>query len=286
MSFYGPLGAILGLVSGVALWRAMAPVMAAPVFARKNFRGRDLTTSSGLILGPLVLAVAAASSLWFEFETWGGEIEAGLLATTILILPLVLFGLLDDLAGDGTVRGLRGHIGSALKGRLTTGMVKLVGTLLASLWVAALITPGGGDAVELLRVASLLALCANLGNLFDLAPGRAIKVGSALWLPLILLHLDVPEMFGPSLIFGAVLALLPAEMGERSMLGDTGANALGGAVGITLVFAIGPFGQWLALCVSLALTLVSERFSFSKVIRSVPPLQWLDQIGRRPIGDG
>jgi hypothetical protein len=66
------------------------------------------------------------------------------------------------------------------------------------------------------------------------------------------------------------------------MLGDAGANLLGFAVGIALVT-----GASDAVLVALAAALVvlnvmAETVTLSRVIDVVPPLRWLDRLGRLP----
>ncbi|MBA3303588.1 MAG: hypothetical protein H0U26_06935, partial [Acidimicrobiia bacterium] len=77
------------------------------------------------------------------------------------------------------------------------------------------------------------------------------------------------------------LALLGADLGERLMLGDTGANAIGAALGFGVVITTS-LGTRVALAVVLlALNLASEVVSFSSVIERVAPLRALDRFGRR-----
>ena len=83
--------------------------------------------------------------------------------------------------------------------------------------------------------AALIAGGANLLNLFDLRPGRAVKV-AALSAGLIAAggaggpdrSAGLAAVAAP---LGAGLALLPEDLAERAMLGDAGANALGAMLG-------------------------------------------------------
>ncbi len=91
--------------------------------------------------------------------------------------------------------------------------------------------PGDVSGRRLFADAALVALAANLGNLLDRAPGRAIKVSL-----LCLRALAAPRRRRRSAcrlapVLGAALGLLWADMRERLMLGDTGANLLGGGAG-------------------------------------------------------
>ena len=83
---------------------------------------------------------------------------------------------------------------------------------------------------------------------------------------------------------GAALALLPEDLGERAMLGDAGANALGALLGAGAAAALPRPARIAVLAAVAGLTAASEVVSFTKVIERTPPLRWLDMLGRRPTG--
>jgi len=84
-------------------------------------------------------------------------------------------GMVDDLAAVGEDRGFKGHLGALREGRVTTGLLKLLGV---RRWRSSFVaTPGFKSGRTLLVDAALIALAANLGNLLDRAPGRTIKFG-------------------------------------------------------------------------------------------------------------
>jgi len=80
---------------------------------------------------------------------------------------------------------------------------------------------------------------------------------------------------------GAGAGLLPADLGERLMLGDAGANVLGAVLGLGVVIACSPGTRTVVLVVVALLNLASERVSFSRVIAAVPPLRVADRWGRQ-----
>jgi len=80
---------------------------------------------------------------------------------------------------------------------------------------------------------------------------------------------------------GAGAAVLPDDLAERTMLGDSGANALGALLGLRLVERTGLAGRAAILAGVVALTVASERISFSEVIDRQPVLSALDRAGRR-----
>lgn len=266
------IGLVAGLVAGTVLLLLLRPVLAHPLLQRENFRGRSLPTAGGLVA---VVAVLAVEGLWALVD---GE---GVHHVYVLItLAFGALGFVDDLLGTGADgRGFVGHVRALIAGRLTTGGLKLFGGGAAALIACAAVD---GDRVGRLLVdAALVALAANLANLFDRAPGRSLKVGGACFVVLAVAAGLDRDLAGVAVAVGACLALLPADLGERIMLGDTGANPLGAvlAVGVVLV---APFEVRIgALVVVLALNLVSELVSFSSVIDRVAPLRWVDRAGRR-----
>ena len=68
------------------------------------------------------------------------------------------------------------------------------------------------------------------------------------------------------------------------MLGDSGANALGALIGVAVLARYDRIGRLAHLVAATALTLASEKVSFTRVIEQTPVLQRLDALGRRPSG--
>jgi hypothetical protein len=66
------------------------------------------------------------------------------------------------------------------------------------------------------------------------------------------------------------------------MLGDCGANALGALLGLRLAAIPSRAPRAGLLAGVVALTLASEKVSFTKVIEATPGLRELDRLGRRP----
>ncbi|MFV1989624.1 MAG: hypothetical protein ACC652_02655 [Acidimicrobiales bacterium] len=278
------VGLLAGFVVTAVAWRSASPIFNQTLFERENFRGRLLVTSSGLVLAPMMMFVAALVTVLatLDIDT-ANDIWLSTVVATVFTIGLVFLGLVDDLAGDGGSRGFRGHIGAGMRGQLTTGMVKLVGTVSLSLLVVSLLPRVTDGLLELVRMALLLSLFVNLANLFDLAPARAAKVSILPWLVTVLWHFDLDGQFGPALVVGGALLLALPELKEKAMLGDAGANALGGAIGVSFLIAWGEAAQWVAIAVALLLTVASEKVSFSSVIKKTPALHWLDMLGREPL---
>ena len=79
---------------------------------------------------------------------------------------------------------------------------------------------------------------------------------------------------------GPALVLLPYDLRENAMLGDTGSNVLGAVAGFWLVLALGPTGEALALGVLALFTLYGEFRSISALVEGNALLRRLDSLGR------
>jgi len=234
-----------------------------------------------MLEGPAVAAGLVAGSL----AAGGGPQRAG---TALATAGAAAFGLVDDLAEDTStrVKGLRGHLGALAEGRLTTGGLKVLGIGATALVGAAVGTRRrGGAAGHLLDVAvngALVAGTANLVNLLDLRPGRALKASAALSLPVSAGTAGAAT----GVLLGAAAVAAPGDLGERDMLGDGGANALGALVGAQWAFGAPRPVRLAALAAVVGLTLASERVSFSAVVERTPWLRRADGWGRRPAASG
>ena len=244
--------------------RALAASVTSPRWQRANHAGDPVT----LLEGPAYVAGSAVGA--------AASGSAGVVAA----LGSGAFGALDDLAGDGSSKGLRGHLGAAAHGRITTGLVKVVGIGATGLVAATLADRPRDDlrALDTLVGGAVVAGAANLANLLDLRPGRALKATVICALPLLLGR--GPGAPRAAAAAGAALGVLRPDLAGTAMLGDTGANAAGALVGTALLDATGRRGRVAALVVLAGLTLASERVSFTRVIESTPGLRELDVWGR------
>jgi UDP-N-acetylmuramyl pentapeptide phosphotransferase/UDP-N-acetylglucosamine-1-phosphate transferase len=274
------LGGVVGFFAARLVWLLLRPVFSGEVFRRENYRGHALPTAVGLVLAVAVLGVEALRVVAAAAAGDGSRIDGPRLGVLVLAVGLSLLGLVDDLAGDGDRRGFRGHLRSLAEGRLSTGGLKLLGGGAVAI-VAVAAVRGDGGLGYLLTDAALVALAANLGNLFDRAPGRTIKVGVLGFLVLAAATRAVPSIAGMAVLVGGALAMLLDDLHERVMLGDTGANLLGGVVGLAVVTTGSPVTRLAVLAVLAILNGISEYVSFSRVIDGFPPLRLLDRAGRR-----
>lgn len=243
-------------------------------WARVNHRGEPVT----LLEGPAAALGVAATVLVAPGVP--GRLRA---AAALAALGAGGFGVLDDLAERGSSKGLRGHLGALARGEVTTGGVKVLGIGATGLVAAALALPPDertARALDVVAGGALVAGAANLLNLFDLRPGRALKVG-LLSAPAALTAAG-PAGTVVAAAVGTASGLLGEDLRERAMLGDAGANALGAVLGTAVVAGARPRARWAALAAIVGLTLASEKVSFTKMIAATPGLREFDALGRRP----
>lgn len=274
-----PLGWVVGFLAVRFVLVAGHDMLHAPVLERANYRGRMLITAGGLFLVMGVLVVEAGRSTLGAFEL--GDPPGANAARPLVLFAAFGFGLLgfmDDVLGSED-RGFKGHLRALSRGRLTTGMLKLIGGAAIALVLAA--APGFVTGQRLVSDALLIALAANLGNLLDRAPGRALKCSLVAYVPIAVVAGTGPVGIALAPVMGGALGLLPDDLRERMMLGDTGANVLGGILGLAVVLECSRTTRNVVLVVLILLNVAAEFVSFTKVIEKVPPLRWLDQLGRQ-----
>lgn len=261
---------------------------------RTNFHGVTVSLRGGVAMaGAAVASAAVASALSDQPRAALGGVVASLGGG--------LAGYIDDVdqgAHDGgkVAKGLKGHLGALAHGQVTTGVIKIAGigasALAASALVGSKATSVGGKVADLALNTVLIAGTANLANLLDLRPGRALKATVLVATPLSYFSCaaakapaspaSAQRLLASGLNAAAITALVE-DLQETTMLGDTGANAAGALLGTSLAAN----DSWkLRLGTTLGvvgLILASEKVSFSKVIAANPALNWLDQLWRRPL---
>lgn len=304
------VGAGIGVCAGLGYVLRRKRIKASQ-WERTNFHGVTVSLRGGVAMAGASVASAAVAS---AFSDQPRAALGGLVAS----LGGGLAGYIDDVdqgAHDGgkVAKGLKGHLGALAHGQVTTGVIKIAGigasALAASALVGSKATSMGGKVADLALNTVLIAGAANLANLLDLRPGRALKATVLVAAPLSYFSCadaktpasgasgaasatpaapasasgaSAQRLLASGLNAAAITALVE-DLQETTMLGDTGANAAGALLGTSLAAN----DSWkLRLGTALGvvgLILASEKVSFSKVIAANPALNWLDQLWRRPL---
>ena len=271
------LPTLVALAAAILVTPAILRHLAAEGLTRENYRGAALPFPGGVaIVAAAVVALVPLAALQQLADADLFAPEVGLVAT--YALGVALLGLADDLLA-GRPRGWRGHGAAVLGGGFSTGALKAVGSLGLALFA---LTGRGYDDGEYLLAVALLVLTTNLFNLLDLRPGRSAKAFVLLAAALTLGAWDVGPLWALGLFAAPVLVAGLYDLRERAMLGDTGANLIGGLAGLWLILTLGTLGQAIALAVVLAITVYGEFRSLSALIERTPILRHLDSIGRTP----
>jgi UDP-GlcNAc:undecaprenyl-phosphate/decaprenyl-phosphate GlcNAc-1-phosphate transferase len=248
-------------------------------FRRENFLGVSIPAGAGTSL----LLSCDAAYVWLLRSRPDTDLMS-VQAAMVVVLGFGILGLADDLYGDRSIGGLRGHLNALIRGkRLTTGAAKAIGGALLSLVAGWILHPTN---ILLAAVtASLIALSANAINLTDTRPGRAMSVTLAFavlgcllgWRGISLTNYLV---FVPPL--AAAFIFLRYDRRAMLMMGDVGANVLGGLVGLLWAVLAPLPAQIVLLLLLIWFHVWTEKNSLSKTIEATPWLRKIDlKIGLR-----
>ncbi len=172
------------------------------------------------------------------------------------VLAAGVCGAYDDVVGAGDPRrGFRARVRGLLKdGEVTSGAVKLFGISAAGLVAGALLEP-----VDKLLAGVVIAGSAHFVNLVDVRPGRAAGAVLALGVPGLLRGGPAGRLSAAAA--GAAAAVFPDDLGARAMIGDTGAHALGAALGSAIVAGNGRAGLLAHAAALVAATVYGDKVS-------------------------
>jgi hypothetical protein len=277
------LGVACGFLAAQLIWRMSAGLFGSVVLQRPNYRSHFLPTGAGIALALAVATVEGGRAILAAAGI--GDVPGPGVARTVMLAGVFGFaalGFLDDVLGGDAERGWTAHLRALAAGRLSAGGMKLFGGGVLALMLASAAgstASGNGGALRLAADGALVALAANLGNAFDRAPGRTIKVSLVAWVALALTARGGAAGVALGPVMGAALGLLPDDLAERLMLGDAGANALGAALGLGALLTLGPGARLVLTAVLLALNVAADVTSFSRLIKQTAVLNRLDRLG-------
>jgi UDP-N-acetylmuramyl pentapeptide phosphotransferase/UDP-N-acetylglucosamine-1-phosphate transferase len=252
---------------GAVLIVTLPPALIKAGLTKANFRGDIIPTACGI--GILLWCLPALT--YWHFLAPSKLAPSAMLMVT---LGYGVLGFIDDRWGSRRYSGIKGHVRALLRDRtLTTGLVKALGGVAVGLIAGFMIA--GGNPSTAFASGLVIALSANAMNLLDLRPGRA---GAVFLLASIAAFAGVAALRN-----GIVILMIPAaivylfDARGRVMLGDTGSNLMGGALGLVLALtATAEWLLWLEVVLLVALHVFAERRSISEVIERNPLLRRVD----------
>jgi hypothetical protein len=234
-----------------------------------NYRGVRLSVWLGIAVAGAAVALTA--------------VAAGTRARLAWILPgigaVFLSGVYDDSRPDRT-RGMRTQLAAVRRGEITPGVVKLLAIGGAALFTAWMLGARGGRFV---LGAAVMAGSANLWNLLDVRPGRALKA----FIPPAIALAATSASSASWIVFGGLVAAaavaLPVDLRERSMLGDCGANVLGFMIGVGTFLVLPAVWLGVVLAALVVLHALADTVTLSRLIERTPPLRFIDGLGRKKL---
>lgn len=285
------LGAGAALVAGAAS-RKLADLLPEEKWDRKSFSEKTVSLKGGLIN-----ASAATATAFSQLPRVTG-VAASIAAASGAIAGYIDDHLENSFPAKG--KGFRGHLGALKNGQLSSGMMKIILVGTGSLVSAAVIAVSEkgidvlpaqvaksprlaesrklGVPLQTLENTLIIAGTANLFNLLDLRPGRALKIGAVAAVPFLFSEKSRAGL-AAGLITGNLMSL-PQDLSGAEMLGDLGANSLGASIGTLIAVSNSQVTKIISLGAVLGLNIASEKISFSKVIAENKVLNYLDMLGR------
>lgn len=239
---------------------------------RENYRGDMIPVGLGLVFIPTLVINSIIL------------IYSNIVPEKIIMIYMLLFasiamsfvGIIDDSLGNRGVTGLIGHFKALFKGSLTTGAFKALLGGFVGLTLAVTLS----KSIPNIIVATLVvALSTNMMNLFDLRPGRAIKAYVILAIIIFLASAKFNREV-MMLIVPAVLAYFYFDLRALTMMGDAGSNVLGVSIGVFIVSSFDLPVQLVSLVLLVAIHVLTEKFSLTKIIENNKFLNYVDKLGR------
>ena len=252
---------------------------------RPNYKNEMIPVGMGIVFLPMIiinsiiLGFVTLNNIWFVSSSNYNLNIVWLLCLALYIFSIMAMffaGALDDLIGNRNVSGLKGHFKSLFKGELTTGGFKALFGGFVGLVVSVCIS---SSIVDIIVNTLIIALSTNLMNLFDLRPGRAIKVYLVIMIPIYITLTGYIKAL-PLLILPNVLAYFNTDLKARGMMGDTGSNVLGISIGVLMAFGYGIKVRVAWLVFLVLMHLITEKFSLTKIIEKNKVLKFIDDLGR------
>ncbi|AEF17233.1 hypothetical protein Thexy_1200 [Thermoanaerobacterium xylanolyticum LX-11] len=259
---------IISFLLMIVIQKFIIQILDKDVCLKPNYKNVLIPVCGGIAFVPTIFIAAIVS----KFLGISDEMTPIFLVSIILMSYV---GLIDDILGDRSVRGLKGHIKSLLNMKLTTGGLKAVIGVIVSFYISINIS---NRLVDIIVNTILISLFTNFLNLLDLRPGRACK--AFFFIAIIFLLAGTGNFLILLIVLGAVIAFVPLDLKAKIMLGDTGSNILGLTLGISSVLLFNFNIKLIILAFLILIHIITEKYSLSKIIEKNKFLNYLDMIGR------
>ncbi|WP_058485302.1 MraY family glycosyltransferase [Defluviitalea phaphyphila] len=238
-----------------------------------NYKKKEIPVGTGI----LILLSTIISSFFLLFITN----EPIMYFIYLFGFSLIGFaGILDDLVGENNIKGLKGHFGKMFKGELTSGGLKALIGGISSLFVAFSFSM---DVFDLFINTLLISLFINAMNLFDVRPGRTIKVFIMISIIIWILSKN-PDRFLTILLIGSIIPVIKGELREEYMLGDVGSNILGYTLGFTSAISLNLYTKIFFVMILILIHILGEITSITFLINKNPLLRYIDKLGQKNNG--
>lgn len=264
------LAFIIPMIITCSIKKYLLQILNRPICLRENYKKDLIPVCGGIIFIPtMILSVAILNVLGYK------DNYVFLILLAVIIMSYI--GLLDDLLGDRSVTGLKGHLKMLLHGKLTTGGLKAIMGFLIAFIVSFNLNNNG--IIDITINTLIIALFTNFINLLDLRPGRAGKVFFIL--SIIFLIYGKGNPFYLLILLSIVIIYIPSDLKSSVMMGDTGSNVLGVSLGIASITIFGFNIRIIILSLLILMHFVTEKYSLTKIIEKNRVLNYIDMLGRK-----
>ena len=265
-------GISVGLVIAAVIWHiAIFRLSPKLKLIKLNFNKQPIMASYGIVSFVYITAIAGALTVLGYSDARHTALYLGVMGA------MWVLGILDDMLGSREVGGFKGHFKKLFfERKLTTGAVKAIGGGLVSLTAGWFIS--GGDPIRWALAFLVIALATNTLNLLDLRPGRAVAVfffGLGVTYILVRGSMAAPWIVGTIAVVTFIFAVIDSR--GLAMMGDSGSNAIGAALGLSIALNTGLIAQLIAITFFAAIHIYSEKHSISALIERNRVLKCIDR---------
>lgn len=270
------------MIIGVTLLPGVVQFLMHHGVTTENYKSENIPVGMGIFLGIMLIIYLLMIEItlhFFTFIHFVQTFEMQTLYSYIIALIVILFlGWLDDTVGDKEIKGFSGHWKKWKDDNIiTTGLLKIWVTGFMASWMV--IETFENVLTSILKLA-IIVLMTNAMNLLDLRPGRTLKAFFILCTALFISGTLFPSVEYILPVVISALIIFQKDLTAKIMLGDTGANFLGFALGFNISIFAPLWFQMIILILLISVHWIAVRSSITTLIEKHKLLYWLDRWGR------